>query len=269
MEIKDLLAAGQLRTAITQTTEFVRNNPFDVDGRGLLVELLILAGELERADKQLDTIAYQHPQSIAGVALLRQLIRAETAREQFFLEGRMPEFIDKPSDSVQDLLRASILLREGDWREASSAYATAEEHRVPIKGSCNGVDFDDFRDLDDRTAEVLEVLTSNGKYYWLPVQMIRRIEFRPIERPLDYKWRRAHLETTREDLDGEVYIPGVYFNTDDSVDDAARLGRRTDWLGGENEPYRGIGQRMFLAGDNAYAVADIEELVFDHETAAH
>ena len=45
--------------------------------------------------------------------------------------------------------------------------------------------FADFRDLDDNTAEVLEVLTQNGKYYWIEMRRVQAIEFTVPERPLD------------------------------------------------------------------------------------
>lgn len=264
MTVKELLLSGKLQEAVQEATNTVRQKPFDVDARSLLVECLILAGELERADKQLDTIAYQHPETLAGVALLRQLIRAETARQQFYTEGRIPDFIDKPAEDVEELLRASIFLREGEIPSAQEIYEKVEDQRVASKGSCNGEPFEDFRDLDDRLGSVIEVLTSTGKYYWVPISNIRKIEFRPIERPLDLKWRRAFMETTRDDLEGEIYIPGIYFNQEKSEEDNVKLGRITDWQGSEEEPYRGIGQRMFLVGDDAVNLTELQSLEFEH-----
>lgn len=263
MEIKELLAAGQLQEAVQQATDKVRENPFDVDARSLLVECLILADELERADKQLDTIAYQHPEMLAGVSLLRQLIRGETARQEFFSKGRLPEFIDKPDKSLEEMLRASISLRNGELQEALQVYEDVEEARQSIKGTCNGEAFDDFRDLDDQLGQVLEVLTSTGKYFWVPLSQVKKIEFRPVERPIDMKWRRAYLETTKDNLEGEVYIPGIYV-TQEQQDDSVKLGRSTDWLGSETEPFRGIGQKMFLVGDDAINLMELDEIEFEH-----
>ena len=263
MEIKELLANGQLQQAVTAATQKVRENPFDVDARSLLVECLILADEFDRADKQLDTLVFQHPDMLPGVALLRQLIRAEMSRQEFFVKGRVPEFIDLPNEDIKEMIRASIFLRSGDTTTALELYEKVEDGRQSIKGSCNGQPFEDFRDLDDQLGQVIEVLTSTGKYFWVPVSSITKIEFRPIERPIDMKWRRAFLETTKENLEGEVYIPGIYV-TQANSDDMVKLGRTTDWLGNEAEPYRGIGQKMFLVGDEAINLMDLEEVEFAH-----
>jgi len=263
MEIKELLSAGQLQESVAAATQKVRENPFDVDARSLLVECLILADEFDRADKQLDTIAYQHPEMVTGVSLLRQLIRGEMARQEFFLQGRVPEFVDLPDESIQEMIRASIFLRSGEMASAFEVYEKVEEGRAPTKGSCNGESFDDFRDLDDQLGQIIEVLTSTGKYFWIPVSMIKKIEFRPIERPIDMKWRRAYVETTKENLDGEVYIPGIYVAAENKEDDV-KLGRTTDWLGSETEPFRGVGQKMFLVGEDSINLMDVQEIEFEH-----
>ena len=69
----------------------------------------------------------------------------------------------------------------------------AEETRPKVRGVCDGKPFDDFRDLDDLTAAVFEVLTSTGKYYWIPVERVELIELRPVERVRDLLWRRARM----------------------------------------------------------------------------
>ncbi|MDH5545254.1 MAG: tetratricopeptide repeat protein [Gammaproteobacteria bacterium] len=263
MKVTDMLAAGQLREAIHEATRMVRESPFDLDARSLLVECLILACEYERADKQLDTIVHQHPESMGGVSLLRQLIRAEMARKDFYEKGRVPEFVDQPQDNVQQMLRASIFLREGELPSASEVFNKLEETRQQRSGSCNGSSFEDFRDLDDRLGTVFEVLTTTGKYYWIPTNSIKKIEFRKAENLLDIKWRRAYVETTDDNLQGEVYIPGTYYSDIETTHDVAKLGRTTDWVGGENGPACGIGQKMFLVGEEAKTIMELETLSFE------
>ena len=71
-------------------------------------------------------------------------------------------------------LEASICLREGDQAKAAQLLAEAEESRPHPTGTCDGKPFDDLRDLDDLVAPVFEVLTSTGKYYWIPMERVER-----------------------------------------------------------------------------------------------
>ncbi len=90
------LAAGQLGPAITAANAEVRRNPGNLGGRVLLAELLLFAGNLDRADTILDAAATADPRSAVIVAEFRQLLRAETARRQCAREGRVPEFLGEP-----------------------------------------------------------------------------------------------------------------------------------------------------------------------------
>ena len=47
-------------------------------------------------------------------------------------------------------------------------------------------------------------------------------------------------------LEGDIHLPALYPNTHSSDDDQIRLGRATDWNGADNEPFRGIGGKLFL-----------------------
>jgi type VI secretion system protein ImpE len=159
-------------------------------------------------------------------------------------------------------LEASILLREGKPQEAARLLDEAEQQRPCVSGVCDGAAFDDFRDIDDLTAGFFEVLTSTGKYYWIPVERFDLIEFRAAERPRDLLWRRAHA-VVRGGPDGEVFFPALYAGTCLEADDRLRLGRMTDWRSGEGEPTRGIGQRMFVVGEEDRTIMEMKELTFN------
>lgn len=259
MNAKEHYQAGRLTEAVAAASEEVKRHPTDLDRRGLLGELLCFVGELERADLQLDAMGHQDPQLAVGVSLFRQLIRAAQARAQFYAEGRLPEFLDRPCPRLQCHLQASIRLREGDVGEAARLLEEAEQQRMPLAGHCDGEAFEDLRDLDDLTASLFEVLTSTGKYYWIPMERVERIEFRPPERPRDLLWRRA-LMTVRDGPDGEVFLPTLYAGSHAESDDRLRLGRATDWRGGRDGPTRGVGQRMFLVGEEARGILELQEI---------
>jgi type VI secretion system protein ImpE len=265
MNAREHYQAGRLDEALKAAAEEVKKHPADTSRRGFLCELLCVAGELERADKQLDAMGQQDPQTMVGITMIRQLIRAEQARQQFFGEGRVPQLLDPPSEALRLHLEASVCVREGKPQEAAALLARAEEARPRKSGVCDDQPFDDFRDLDDLTACFFEVLTTTGKYYWIPVERVEIIEFRPPERPRDLLWRRAHMVVCGGP-DGEVFLPALYAGSHRQEDDRIRLGRYTDWHGGDGEPVRGIGQRTFLVGEEARTILEIKELKIDDPT---
>lgn len=259
MDAHQLFRAGRLSDAVAAISEEIRSKPTDTDRRWTLVEMLCLGGRLDRADAQLEVIGQQAPDAVPGVSLLRQLIRAETARREVFAQGRLPEFLAPPDAGTTARLRALVAIRAGQAREAADLLAEAEAARVPLRGACDGAAFEDLRDLDDVTADVFEVLTSTGKYYWIPMRTVTTVEFRPPARPRDLLWRRAAM-SVRDGPEGEVYVSALYPGTDAAADESMRLGRATDWSGGDGAPVRGLGQRTLLVGEDARPILEIGSL---------
>jgi type VI secretion system protein ImpE len=257
MNAREHYQAGQLKEAIAAQTAEVKQHSADAGRRGFLCELLCFAGDLERADTQLDALSSLDPQAAMGISLFRQLIRAEQARRQFYTDGRLPEFLEQPTPVLRLHLEASIRLREGQPAEAARLLAQAEEQRPKPTGECDGQAFADFRDLDDLTASFFEVLTSNGKYYWVPIERVELLELRDLSRPRDLLWRRARM-IVRDGPDGEVYLPTLYAGSHADEDERVRLGRATEWRGGDGAPVRGVGLRTFLVGDEARTILEMK-----------
>ena len=257
----ELFQAGKLTEAIQAALEAVKKQPTDIDRRGQLIELLCFAGDLDRADKQLETIGQQDPDAQVGVSMLRQLVRAENARQQFYSDGRLPEFLGEPTEALKLHLAASIAVREGNHADAAAKLAEAESIRKPVTGRCDGEPFDNLRDLDDLCAGLFEVLTSTGKYYWVPMERVELIEFRAPERPKDLLWRRCNMKV-QDGPEGEVFIPAIYAGTHKSGDDQLRLGRGTEWVEAADSLVRGQGQRMFLVGKSDLSIMQMKEVIF-------
>jgi type VI secretion system protein ImpE len=163
-------------------------------------------------------------------------------------------------------LEASIHLRENRAAEAMALLSQAEEQRPAVSGTADGEPFDELRDLDDLTASFFEVLTSTGKYYWIAVEQVEQIEFHPPEQPRDLLWRRAHM-VVDDGPDGEVFLPVLYAGSHQEEDVRFRLGRQTDWRGGDGAPVRGIGQRMFLIGEKDRSILELSEITFGRTEA--
>ncbi len=257
-----LFQFGQLTAAVQAGNAAVRAAPADLSARMFLAELLLFAGNFDRIDVILDAAGEIDPQAMVVIAEFRQLLRAEMARRQFWREGRVPEFLGEPTATQRLLMAASVSLRAGDPIEAGKLAEAAEAARPPAPGHMGDVAFDDFRDIDDVCGGSLEVLTSTGKYYWIPVERIASMEFHPPKRARDLFWRRVTM-SVNDGPDGDVYLPCLYGTEDATMDDAVRLGRVTEWRESEGAPVRGVGQRTFLVGDEAVEVMSLASIEFD------
>jgi type VI secretion system protein ImpE len=256
----ELLHGGKLAEALTAAQNAVRKAPSDLGARILLAEILVFSGNLERADVLLDAASTIDPSTAVVVAEFRQLIRADMARRQLFRDGRVPELLTDTTEVQRLQLAALVALRANDMAEAAKNAAAAEEARPRTPGLHNDAPFDDFRDADDLLAGTWEVLTTTGKYFWIPAERVLSAEFHPPKRPRDLIWRRCSMSVA-EGPDGDVYVPVIYAGGDPATD-LLRLGRETDWTDADAGPVRGIGQRVLLAGDEDVAIMDLGTLRF-------
>lgn len=261
MTAGEFFHAGRLAEAVSAATDSVKRKPMEADARWLLAELLCFQGELERADKQLDVITQQDPGTVPAVARFRQLIRGAQFRREVFHDGRAPEAVGAPGESLQTILRAALAFRGGDFAESRDLLAKDAQTRSAVPGSCDGEAFDDIRDLDDLLAPLLEVFTNTGKYYWIPFEHIALLELHPPERPRDLIWRPAHLVVSGGP-DGEVFLPCLYDDTHGCDDEGLLLGRATDWKETADGIVRGVGQKMFLMGDAERSILECTTIEF-------
>jgi|ERR1022692_4034155 type VI secretion system protein ImpE len=258
-DLPALLRADKLDEAIEQMNAAVRSNPTLIDLRARLAELLCIAGNLERADTVLNAITDIDSGAMIGVALFRQLVRAEQARQQFYKEGRLPEFVAKPDALIELELRAAIALRERSYGDLPALIAERDSARAPIAGAADGEAFDDFRDLDDLAAAHLEVFSSTGKYFWIPVAGIESLELRKMESLRDRLWRRAQLSVA-DGPDGEVFLPTIYAAKEMSA--AHRLGHVTEFDDVAERVSVGKGLRSFLIGESSKTILEIGKISF-------
>jgi type VI secretion system protein ImpE len=255
-----LFRAGKLDDAIAAAQGALRKAPTDLGARVLLGEMLLFAGNLERADVVLDAASAIDPSTAMVVAEFRQLVRADMARRQLFRDGRVPEFLSDPTETQRLQLAALVALRAGDAAEAARQAEAAEAARPLAAGKHGGAEFDDLRDVDDLLAGSFEVLTTTGKYFWIPTERVLTLEFHAPKRPRDLIWRRASMSVA-DGPDGEVYLPAVYA-CDEQLRDPFRLGRETDWRQPDGGPVRGVGQRLFLVGEDALPIMDLGRISF-------
>lgn len=256
----DAFKAGDLAGALAAATAAVKAKPADADARWLLAELMLFAGEAERADKMLDAAALSEPNP--AVMEFRKLLRAEVIRAQVLREGRAPKYQGgEATPAQQAALRARVLLREGDLPGAAAAAAEIEQLRPRAPGKAGDAAFDDLRDADDLMAAEFEVLTTAGDHLLVPVERVRSLSFDAPRRPRDLYWRRVSIDL-KDGTEGVVFMPALYIGAAPETDRALQLGRATEWVE-DGGPVRGRGQRLLLAGEEALPVASVTTLVFD------
>ena len=258
-EIAAMLEAGALSPAIGVLGTRLRAAPADHASRALLAELLCLAGAFDRAEAQLAVLAQQTVDRPVAIARLRHLIRAASAREAWFTEGAVPALLGEPTAAQRVAMELAVAMRGTDAAQVAALLAQAEAMRSRTPGSADGVAFDDLRDVDDRCAWFLEILTGDGGYMWVDMASVAGLRFQPAARPIDLLWREARM-ALHDGRVAEIVIPAQY--VDPSAGDAQRLAQVTDWTERPGGAFAGSGQRLWLAGEEARGVLDLHELTF-------
>jgi type VI secretion system protein ImpE len=132
----------------------------------------------------------------------------------------------------------------------------------PISGTLNGKPFDSLCDCDDVLAPILEVATNQG-YFWVPLSSVVSFTSVGPKFPRDLYWLPGNLELA-DGQNGPAFLPSLYVDSYKHTDDAVKLGRMTDWIGGDGEPVRGRGQKTLLAGEEVIGLLDLRELEIQH-----
>ncbi|MBS1812096.1 MAG: avirulence locus temperature-dependent protein secretion protein [Acidobacteria bacterium] len=258
---KELFQQGELNAAIQQVISEVKARPTDTSARTFLFELLCFAGELDRAEKQLDVIATQSVQAEAGVMAYRNCLKAERERRRLWTDGVQPHFLSEPPAYVDLHLDAINCVRAGKLTEARALLDKAESARPAFPGTCDGVTYYDWRDADDFVAPVLEAIVKD-QYVWIPYEQIRSIQIGKPEQLRDLLYTPARIETT-QDTHGQFFLMSLYAGSSEDANDQNRLGRMTDWRAYNDELARGVGARMLMIGDEDKVIYEVESIEFD------
>ncbi|MHB8955540.1 MAG: type VI secretion system accessory protein TagJ [Pirellulaceae bacterium] len=263
MTANELFQTGKLDEAIEAVTDEIKAKPAATERRTLLFELLCFAGHLDRAEKQLDVIAKQDANAEWAVQVYQNILVAERARRRLFSDGLTPQFLRDPPAYVQLHLDAVNRQRDGRGADAAELLNRSEQQRPIISGEIDGQAVDEFRDCDDLFAPILELVILRD-YIWLPLEHVREFELSAPERPRDLIWAPVRISLT-DGSQRRGYLPTLYCGSHEQDDDQLKLGRLTDWLGMDEGPVRGVGQRLFLAGEDARSVLDMRRAVLRAE----
>src|SRR5580693_6286717 len=101
MQAGELYKAGRLPEAIEEQILAVKAAPTDQAKRLFLFELLVFAGDLERARRQIETVEYKDAELDAATAVYRKLLDAEQARREVFTRGTLPGFFGEAPEHLR------------------------------------------------------------------------------------------------------------------------------------------------------------------------
>lgn len=225
-----LYREGKLREAIKALGEELRSNPLDAKRRTFLFELLLFAGEYDRAEKQLDLLAGAGAEAAAGTLLYRSALHAERSRQSMFANHETPPL-------KQEVIHGGV------W---------------------NGSPFSEFADSDPRIGANLEVYLA-GSYTWIPIHYLRRIEIEPPTNLRDLMWASARVETSSDfrlqEL-GEVLLPVLCPLTFRHADEVVQLGRESAWEPDEKYGEIPYGAKMILIDGVEVPLLQIRSVVW-------
>jgi type VI secretion system protein ImpE len=258
MNATELFKAGKLQEALAAQTQEVKAHPGDQTKRLFLFELLAFAGDLDRARRQIDSLVYDDPELTNAAVAYRKQIDSEQARRGLFKDGTPPQFLADPPAHLELRVRAAQRLREGKPAEAAELLTQAQAQTPEVAGVLNGKPFDGLRDCDDLLSGVLEVM-AQGKYYWIAIEQIATLACKAPEAPRDLLWLPGHL-SVKDGPEGDVFLPTLYPGSHEHADEEIKLGRKTDWRHAEGAPVLGVGQKLFLRGDDDIPLLEVREL---------
>jgi type VI secretion system protein ImpE len=259
------LDAGNLSAAIESAINLVKTNPTNEAARIFLFELSCFTGDWDRAERQLEVIGHQDVNSMIGSKIYQGNFKAERDRMKYFSDGLVPEFMSPKPPYLDTLMAANNRLREGNEAEARQLLDDVEENRPAFKVSINGEGFSDFRDYNDLTMCVFEVLL-RGSYLWIPFEQVQKIQLFKPKTLRDLYWVQGNVELING-TNGEMFLPALYSGSWKSADDKVRLGRMTEWRDMGSDLYLGEGTRLFWMDGRDKSILEIETIEFKHEAA--
>ncbi|MEM9583105.1 MAG: type VI secretion system accessory protein TagJ [Pseudomonadota bacterium] len=261
MEAEDLLKSGDLDGALAALQDAVRKNASHAPLRIFLFQLLCVRGEWKRAINQLKVSAEMDPMAVPMAQTYREGIICEVYREKVFAGEKEPLIFGEPQEWIALLVEALKAQAAGNLAQANEIRAKAFDAAPAVSGKIDDTAFEWIADADPRLGPILEVVV-NGKYYWMPFNVISKIEF---EEPADLRdavWTPCSIKLANGG-DIVALIPTRYAGTTESGDAAEKLARATNWQDIGEEIFEGIGQRLFATDLGDTALMDIRLLEMD------
>ncbi|RZL63921.1 MAG: virulence protein SciE type [Variovorax sp.] len=258
----------------------IRARPQDASLRLALCHFLAVRGEWQRADDQRQRAMQLDPNFTPAASTYAMALAGERHRSEFWAGGRPPAIPAGQAEWVDQLISAAALPTD-QALQAAALRDSARQAAPAVGGALQLVDRSDTRpdqtvddepvervdfawlcDGDARIGAVLELFTPSG-YAWLPLPAVLRVKLPRPRHLADLIWIAAEIEL-RDGRALNGLVPVRYPSALQALDDAAALGRRTDWdaLPGDDQ-YAGVGQRILTSDAGDHAFLDIRTIEFE------
>jgi type VI secretion system protein ImpE len=255
---ENFFRAGDLGGSLAQLQQEVRQKPADSKLRVFLAQLLMIAGDWQRALNQLGVAGELDAGALPMLHAYRAAIQCEQVRAAVFKGERSPLVLGDPEPWLAQLIHGLALYAQGAVKQADAARTEALEQAPAIAGSLNGEAFEWIADADSRLGPVLETLL-NGVYYWVPFSRIKRVVAEAPADARDLVWLPAQF-TWSNGGEAMGLIPARYVGSEQSSDDAIRLSRKTEWTEIGESAFAGWGQRVLATNAHDYGLLDLRML---------
>lgn len=260
--VEELVAAGRPNEALTQAQSQVRQRPQDAKLRTLLFQLMAIQGQWARAAAQLEVCGELDAATLAMVNTYREALKCELVREAVFEGKTTPMVMGEPAEWVAQLVQALKNDADGDAAGAQALRASAMEQAPATAGTLDGQPFEWLCDGDSRLGPILEAVI-NGRYCWVPLSALSKIQLEAPEDLRDLVWAPAFLEFTNGG--GSVaLIPTRYPGSHTAGDERLWMSRLTEWQplpgageGDDGQAYAGLGQRVLVTDQGEFGLLDV------------
>lgn len=237
----ELLKAGDLDGARAALVETLRKSPQDIQARMFFFQLLAIAGEWDKAQSQLRTLAQLSPEAQMLSAVYNQVIEAERARASAF-EGRGAFNVLVASSAwVEDLARSLDAFARGQPQEGERLREQAFEAAIDTPGDLDGRPFQWIADADARLGPCFEAVVS-GRWGLIPFEAVSVVTASGPRDLRDLIWLPIEL-TLRSGQSAAGFLMTRYWSSEREAAEL-KLCRATHWRDTPAGP-QGLGQRVF------------------------
>ncbi|MDD2735363.1 MAG: type VI secretion system accessory protein TagJ [Desulfuromonadaceae bacterium] len=261
MNSADLIRDGKLSEARESLVSKIKAAPGDTKARTLLFQVLAFCGEWDKVARHLDLLISQLPETATGTLVYLNLVSAEKSRQEVAAGRQTPDFMTEPPSFLTALLEARRLLADGDTATATSLLDKVEEQLLEVSGLSQSGPFIGFSECDATLTGILEVFV-HDRYIWFPLASIRELSVQKPKTLLETLWAPGRI-VTWSGLTTECFLPVMYPGSSSFESDPVRMGRITDWIDLGNGNYRGVGQHLFMVGDQEKSLLELGEITFN------
>lgn len=243
-----LVRSGDLDGARSALIEVVRAQPSDQGARMFLFQLLALAGEWDKAKKQLDLLAQLSGEAQMLAVAYNQAIAAEGERAAVFA-GTSRARMHVASDWAEGIVEAIEHRAHGRIEAADAARDAAFDAAPDAPGTWNDTEFDWIADADSRFGPCFEAIIA-GRYGIQPFDQVERIVCEGPRDLRDLVWLPVQI-AFRGGQSVAAMLPTRYPGSETATDPALRMARATEWSAGAGGEDVGVGQHLLALSDGS------------------